>query len=240
MICHNTSWLAPYISPVSASEQKHTNESRGGRSKVINYPKQFHLTRFNRLICPQTVSGGRIRKTSFSLKSLRGRYQPRVAAAAQCAPPITHWEPCEKCESEGGCYTIRVLSWFPCSARSAPALPVCLQSQTFSRRAGSKIFLKIVSDPPPPPQPPPLLYSVLAGATSRGWKSSFGVTRAAIIALVTPNAPSVSRGNQSKSCNESPSICRLQRRGGQMSLVGVQKIHFDSTCVLCLIEHSWW
>lgn len=34
---------------------------------------------------------------------------------------------------------------------------------------------------------PPLLYSVLAGATSRGWKSSFGVMRAAIIALVTPN-----------------------------------------------------
>lgn len=69
----------------------------------------------------------------------------------------------------------------PLCSRSA-----CLPSESnlFTPKSSSKLY---PTPPPPPPQPPPLLYSVLAGATSRGWKSSFGVTRAAIIALVTPN-----------------------------------------------------
>lgn len=172
------------------------------------------------------VSRGRHigKKTPFSLK-----VSPRPLTPSASAPAVAQWEPCEECESEGGCYAIRVLSWFPCSASP----PVCLQSRIFLCCADSKIFLKIVSEPSQPPAPappasppPPLLYSALAAATfSSIWSNESCGNNSN-----TPALPSVSLGNQRKASNEEPSISRL------LTFILIQCMcEFDQTQLLLLL-----
>lgn len=118
-----------------------------------------------------------------------------------------------------------------CSPGFPVPLSACLPSESdlFMLRGFQNLPQNCICPPPTstptPHHHPRCFYFALAAATFRGWKSPFGVTRAAaIIATRRASAWEISAKPAMKTH-------RFVGFRGQMLLIAVQDFHFDSMCL---------